>query len=309
MPRNRIIQLIFGLLSFALSFFAWHYTANSIDITAGVDLIKIAVPVVLFIAIFLLAAVIFSARVSCLVFCAFLAGFILFAGARWEYLLGAFLSFLLAASFVIKAKRQMENQINFSFYQFHRYGAPQILTAIAILFALVGYFYPFNFADIKLPAGLFDSVTPFVEPLIGSVMPNYQKGMTVDQLLSAGAQDALGGVKDENQKKTISTAVDREMKNQKNNLSKQIGVNLTGRETLSDIARSVTNTYLSRYLVRYKDVAPIAIAIFIFLTIKSFGFIINRLAALFAWIFAGILLKISIIRKQKITVDKEVLTV
>lgn len=309
MPRNRIIQLIFGLLSFALSFFVWRQTANSIDITATLDLVWIAVPVVLFIAIFLLTAVLFSTRITCLVFCAFLAGFILFAGARWEYLLAAFLSFLFVASFVVRAKQQMENQINFSFYQFHRYGAPQILTAIAILFALLGYFYPFNFADIKLPVGLFNSVTPFIEPMIGSVMPNYQKGMTVDQLLSVGAQDALGGIKDENQKKAVLIAVDREIKNQRDNLSKQIGVDLTGRETLSDVANSATNTYLSRYLVRYKDVAPIAIAVFIFLTIKSFGFIINRLAAFFAWILAGILLKINIIRKQKITVDKEILTV
>lgn len=309
MPKNRIIQLTFGLSSFALSFFVWHYAVNSIDITAALDLIRLAIPVILFIAVFLLATMIFSARISCLVFCAFLAGFILFAGARWEYLLGAFLSFFLAASFIVRTKRQMNNQINFGFYQFHRHGAPQILTAIAILFALVGYFYPFNFADIKLPVGLFDSVTPFIEPIIGSVMPNYQKGMTVDQLLSAGAQDALGGVKDENQKKAVSAAVDREMKNQKDNLSKQIGVSLTGRETLAGIAHSVTNTYLSRYLVRYKDVAPIAIAVFIFLTIKSFGFIINRLAVFFTWLLAGMLLKANIIRKQKITVDKEVLTV
>lgn len=309
MPRNKIIQLIFGLLSFILSFFVWHYTANSIDITASPDLIWIAVPVILFIALLLLAAVLFSTRVACLISASFLAGFILFAGGRWEYLLGAFTSFLLAASLIIRVKRQMDNQINFGFYQLSRHGAPQILTAIALLFALVGYFYPFNFSDIQIPAGIFNSITPFIESMVGSIMPNYQKGMTVDQFVSAGAPDALGGIKDENQKKAVSAALDREIKNQRDNLSAQIGVKFTGRETLPDIARLATNTYLSRYLVRYKNIAPIAIAVFIFLTIKSFGFIINRLAVLFAWLLARILLALNIIRKQKITVDKEILTV
>lgn len=309
MPKIRIIQLIFGLLSFALSFFVWHYAADSIDITAALDLVRVAVPVVLFIALLLLAAVLFPARAVCLIFGAFLAGFILFAGARWEYLLGAFLSFLLAASLIIRIKRQMSNQINFRFYQMSRHGAPQILTAIALLFALVGYFYPFNFADIQIPAGVFNSITPFIESMVGSIMPNYQKGMTVDQFISAGAPDALGGVKDKAQKKAVLAALDREIKNQRDNLSAQIGVKLTGKEILPDIARAATNTYLSRYLVRYKNVAPIAIAVFVFLTIKSFGFIINRLAVLFAWLFAKILLALNIIRKQKISVDKEILTV
>ena len=145
--------------------------------------------------------------------------------------------------------------------------------------------------------------------MVGPLMPNYQKGMTVDQFLSSGASNALDGVKNDNQRAAISAVIEQEIKKQRDNLSGQIDVKLTGQETLSDIARSVSNTYLSRYLIRYKDIAPAAIAIFIFLTIKSFGFIINRLAVLFAWLFAKILLNTNIIRKQKITVDKEILTV
>lgn len=309
MPRHRIVQLVFALFSFALSFLTWHYVSNSIDITAGIDLAQITALIILSIAIFLLAIVIFQTRIVLLIYGAFLIGFIIFAGARWEYLAGVLASFFLLAVAVMRAKRQMGNQVVFGFYHFSRYGAPQILTALALLFALTGYFYPFNFATIQLPAGLFKSVTPIVEAIAGSLVPNYQKGITVDQFLSSGVNDALNEIKNDKQRAAVSATIDQQIRKQKDDLSEQIGVKLTGQETLPDITQSVTNMYLSRYLIRYKDVAPIAIAVLMFLTIKSFGFAIDRIAVLFAWIFARILLASNIIRKQKITVDKEILTI
>lgn len=313
MTSKNIFQFSLILTSFLISLLAWRYTTNSIHITATLDMVWVAGLITFFIALVLLALAVFpTARVSAFLFLAFLAGFLLMSGARFEYIAGAAVSFLLFFYGAWWARGQMNNQLNAGFYGFACYGAPQTLTALALLFAVFGYFYPINFANVQLPPEMFKYAVPFAETAIQSFAPAYQPGMTVDDFISAGVKDALGNMPappSAKENAALNAAFAQEIKKQRDGLSGQIGVKLTGREKLPDIVTAVFNTYLSRYLTRYQNIAPAIIAVSIFLGIKSFGFIIDRLAVLLAVLMAKILLALGIIRKQKTTVDKEILTI
>ena len=307
--RSLIFQAVLILISFILSLLIWRYVANSVHITAALDMAWIAGLVTCFMAIIILALAVFSVRAATLPFLSFLAGFLLLAGMRWEYIAGAFISFLLFLYGAKRARNQADNQLKISFYDFLRYGAPQTLTALALLFALVGYFYPINFATVQLPRETFEYAAPFVETIIGSFAPAYKPGMTLDEFFLAGAGASLDNLGNMKENAAIKALIDQEIKKQRGSLSEQIGVKLTGQEKLPDIISAVSGAYLSRYLTRYQNIAPAIIALSVFLGVKSFGLIIDRLAVLLAWIFAKILLALNIIRKQKTTVDKEILTI
>ena len=309
MTKPKIFQAALIVISFILSLLIWRYVANSVHITAALDMAWVAGLVICFMAVVILALALFPIRVAALPFISFLAGFLLTAGARWEYAAGAFVSFLLFLYGAWWARDRMNNQLNTSFYDFTRYGAPQILTALALLFALVGYFYPINFATVQLPEKTFVYAAPFAETIIASFAPVYKPGMTLDEFFIAGAEASLGNLGDVKENAAVKTLLDQEIKKQRESLSEQIGVKLTGREKLPDIISAVSGAYLSRYLTRYQNIAPAIIALSVFLGVKSFGLIIDRLAVLLAWIFAKILLALNIIRKQKTTVNKEVLTI
>ena len=307
--RSLIFQAVLILISFILSLLIWRYVANSVHITAALDMAWIAGLVTCFMAVIILALAVFSVRAATLPFLSFLAGFLLLAGMRWEYIAGAFISFLLFLYGAKRARNQADNQLKISFYDFLRYGAPQTLTALALLFALVGYFYPINFATVQLPRETFEYAAPFVETIIGSFAPAYKPGMTLDEFFLAGAGASLDNLGNMKENAAIKALIDQEIKKQRGSLSEQIGVKLTGQEKLPDIISAVSGAYLSRYLTRYQNIAPAIIALSVFLGVKSFGLIIDRLAVLLAWIFAKILLALNIIRKQKTTVDKEILTI
>ena len=307
--RSLIFQAVLILISFILSLLIWRYVANSVHITAALDMAWIAGLVTCFMAVIILALAVFSVRSATLPFLSFLAGFLLLAGMRWEYIAGALISFLLFLYGAKRARNQADNQLKISFYDFLRYGAPQTLTALALLFALVGYFYPINFATVQLPRETFEYAAPFVETIIGSFAPAYKPGMTLDEFFLAGAGASLDNLGNMKENAAIKALIDQEIKKQRGSLSEQIGVKLTGQEKLPDIISAVSGAYLSRYLTRYQNIAPAIIALSVFLGVKSFGLIIDRLAVLLAWIFAKILLALNIIRKQKTTVDKEILTI
>ena len=307
--RSLIFQAVLILISFILSLLIWRYVANSVHITAALDMVWIAGLVTCFMAVIILALAVFSVRAATLPFLSFLTGFLLLAGIRWEYIAGAFISFLLFLYGAERARNQADNQLKTSFYNFLRYGAPQTLTALALLFALVGYFYPINFATVQLPRETFEYATPFAETIIESFAPAYKPGMTLDEFFSAGAGASLDNLGNMKKNAAIKALLDQEIKKQRESLSEQIGVKLTGQEKLPDIISAVSGAYLSRYLTRYQNIAPAIIALSVFLGVKSFGLIIDRLAVLLAWIFAKILLALNIIRKQKTTVDKEILTI
>ncbi len=308
MQKHRIVHVAFSLVALGLSFFVWRTIRNDFSLLSTGDMLSIGVSVTVALSVLVLSVLLFSRWEASLVFCAFLVPFIAIVGWTWQYLLMALLSFLLFVYATAWMRHALNGSLKASFYPFVRYGAPTMLTALAVLFACAAYFYPFAVDAFTVSPALFDWTVPFLESFAGSQFPGYQKGMTVDEFISAGVAQSLEGVDQSRLPREEREAIDEEIARQKAGLEKQFGIALTGGENLQGFLALVANAYVNRYLVSFKEFVPIVVAAFVFFAVKSVGFAINRLAVLLAWLMAKILIASGVVRKDYVGVQKEILT-
>ena len=303
----RITYSGFLLLSFALSAATWYHVRTTFDVVTMADVGLSAFLTVCSLALFILALLLFTVRETFGVFALFCAGFLLFLPFHAQYLLGVLLSFLVFVYAGAWMRRSIADRLTVSFYSLLLYGVPSLLTALALLYASAGYFYPVNLTNARISSGAFTWAVPLMDRFASARFPYYRPGMTVDEFFSAGAESAakaqLGQVSQQAQQ-----LIGREAAKQRDELGKQFGVSLTGNETIGDLFASVSNAYLGRFMPSYEAFVPIVVALSVFLSIKSFGFLLNRLALALAWLVSRLLTASGVIIKQKIATEREALT-
>lgn len=238
----------------------------------------------------------------------FSLGFLLVAGRGW---IAAILSFLFLIYALGLIRHQIHSRIKISFYPLIAHGIPVAVTALAVLFAYLGYSYPFRInGSFKIPERVMRPIVPFAESFVRSQSPGYEKGMTVDEFLAAGATDMLVQKygNDALANKQVQGALNDAVEKQRSELMRQLKIPLEGDERLEDVLASFANTYLNSYLVSYRDFVPFVVAISVFLAVKSVGFLAGRIAVLIAWLSAHALIAAGAIERKKESVEREALS-
>ncbi len=297
--------------SLGLSLLTWRIAKGEFELMSAASVVWIAGAMLAFLVLYILSVFLLAPRETTAVSGAYLIGFLLMMGGEYHYVLAAVLSFLLFFYAASLMRGQIAHRIKPSFYPLTFYGTPAAVTSFAVLFAFVGYFYPFHFNSLALPPALFRYVTPVVEPLIASQAAWYKEGMTVDEFLSASMANSISaeqaGVIAGNKK--IQEALASEVGKQRDALSEQFGIALKGDERFQDFLALVADSYMSRYLTSYQAFIPIVVALSIFLAVKSVGFLFSRAAVLFAWLIMKMLLAFGVVVRKTETTEKEVLTI
>ena len=323
LSKHRIIHIVFIVAAFAFSLAIWIQFKNGLSLFAWRDVLLMLGLSIFAIALFFLSAFVFSSKEICVVFVAFLASFLAVFAPEKESWLGAFLAFLLLFYAQRRMAGSIQNRLKVSFYPLLLFGGSSMVTAMAILFGFASYFYPINLEKLQLKVNSLDRLVSLAEPFIGPRIPGYQKGMTVDELLKANVnssiEQSLGGISGAIPPQALQgikisqTLIDKEIQNelnkQKAELGKKLGIEITGKENFSELVSSLFNSYINRYLSPYKEFLPLVVAVSVFLTFKSFGFFVNRLSLLIAWILSQILMAANVIKKQTATVEKEILSI
>lgn len=299
------------MASFGLSFLTWRIARDEFDLMSTASVLWIAGAMLAFLALYIFSVFLLAPRETSAVAGAYLAGFLLMMGGGYHYGLAAVLSFLLFFYAASLMRGQISNRLKPSFYPLMFYGTPAAVTSFAMLFAFVGYFYPFHVNSFSVPPALFQYVTPAVEPLIATQAPWYKKGMTVDEFLSASMANsipaeqasAIAG------NKKMQAALAGEVGKQRNALGEQFGVTLDGGERFQDLLVLVADSYISRYLTSYQAFIPIIVALSVFLAVKSVGFLFSRAAVLCAWLIMKACVAFGVVERKKETVEKEIFTV
>lgn len=275
------------------------------------SVVWIASAMLVFLVLYILSVFLLTPRETLAVSGVYLAGFLLMMGGGYHYALAAVLSFLLLFYAASLMRTQIIDRVKPSFYALIFYGTPAAVTSFAVLFAFVGYVYPFHFDSLELSPALFRYVTPVVEPLIASQAAWYKKGMTVDEFLSASMasqvpkQYAHAAAAD----RRVQAALASEVNKQRGALGDKFGITLKGDEQFKDIMALVANSYLSRYLTSYQAFIPIIVALSVFLSIKSVGFLFSRAAVVCAWLCMKVLLACGVVEQKTETTEKEVLAI
>ncbi|MEK7452853.1 MAG: hypothetical protein AAB614_01310 [Patescibacteria group bacterium] len=302
--KTNRLKISFFLISALLSFLTWSRFKDASSIVSTWDIISVAILLIISIGFFTLLLFIFNNNFPLQVFALFLFVFVLILDFHIEYIIVVILALLFFVYAHIKLKNNIKNNLKVRFHSAVLYGTPSLVTAFAVLFASVSYFYPFNVSEIKVSPQVFSFVTPFAEQFIKLQTPTYQVGMTIDDFL-VGTVSKETGVSTDLIKKNFKSQLEKQRKE----FADGVGVSLSGDEKLNDIITLVANSYISKYLVPNESIIPIIFAIFVFLTIKSSGFILNRASVLFATMLFKIMVFFKLIRVEIIKVDKEVLSI
>lgn len=304
--RNTYWSFLF--LSFALSASMWFHVRTTFDTVTLGDVMLSTFFMVFSVALFILALLLFTWRETFGVFAVFCAGFLIFLPFHAPYLLAVAVALLIFAYAETEIRNGSNNQLTVSFYSLLVYGVPTLLTGLALLYAFVGYFYPFNLDNARTAPSSFSIIVPQLEKLATAKFPYYHAGMSIDEFFIASAGESVKAQFGSVPKQAEALITDGVVK-QRDSLSKQFGVALSGKETLGELLSIVTNSYLKRYLGSYKNLVPLLVALSVFLTIKSFGFILDRLAVLVAWLSAKALIASGVMLKRKIPTERETLTI
>lgn len=307
MNKRRIVHIAFALVSALLSFAIWRTIRNDFSVLDGGDMLLIGIATAAAIALCVVSVLVFSRREFFLVPAAFLVPFLLVVGWGWQYLVVAVLALLLFAAGASWMQYAAHNRLKVGFYPFVVFGAPTMLTALAVLFACVGYFYPFETDKITLSPALFSSVAPLAESVIASRVPYYQKGMTLDEFIESSVTYSLRDAGVSSLPPEARALVRAKIAEQKAGFEEQLGMELSGSERFEEVLAGAANGYLNRYLVSYKDFLPLTVAALVFLAVKSLGFVINRLSVGLAWLFTRALMASGVVRTEKVAVEKETL--
>lgn len=307
MYKRRIVLGVFALVSALISFAIWRTMRNSLSTLDSGDMYLLGFATIVGIALLIVSVLIFSRREFLLIPVAFLAPFLFVVGWGWQYLVVAVLVFLLFVAGASSMQYASKNRLKVGFYPFIMFGAPTMLTAIAVLFACVGYFYPFEADKISLSPALFSTVSPIAESAIASRVPYYKKGMTLDEFIESSVTSSLKDAGVASLSAEMRALVRAKIAEQKAGFEEQLGMKLSGSERFDEMLAGAANSYLNRYLVSYKDFLPIMVAVLVFLTVKSLGFIINRLSVGCAWLFTRALMASGVVRMDKVMVEKETL--
>jgi len=300
--KRRITHLSFTFVSLAFSVLLWSVVRGDLSLLSAGDIALIITLAVLSIATLILAALLFSRAEAPLVYGGFAIVFPLMMGLRWEYVVAAavaVLCFTYAAEWMYFLNR---SRLKTSFYPLIFFGAPTMLTGVAVLFAFVAYVYPFHVDTLSIPPQIVSLATPYADSLISAQVPAYRPGMTLDQFIRSSITPQIPpGVSQADIKAAITI--------QREALGKQFGATFTGNENTAQALTLIANGYINKYLASYKDFVPLVVAILVFLTIKSVGFIINRLSVSIAWLASLILVATGVARREKTSVEKEELVI
>ncbi|MBI3671534.1 hypothetical protein HY249_01935 [Candidatus Azambacteria bacterium] len=304
MSKQNIIKISIFAISALLSFMIWIGFKDILTFSDGFHILSMAVLFSVAAGFFIFLFFVFSDWLPIAAFALFLLVFILVLGFKVEYLAATALSMVFFIFAKARLNQNIKNNLKLKFHPAILYGAPSLLTAFAALFAFASYFYPINVADVKVSPKVFSQVAPLAEKFIQLQMPAYQSGMSVDEFLIASVAKE-SGVSADIIKKNFKT----QLAKQRNDLASGVGVSLSGAETLNDIMALVANSYIKKYLVPNSSFVPIVLAILVFLSIKSAGFILNRVSVAFAFILFKTFKLLGLLRVEVKQVDKEFITI
>lgn len=207
-----------------------------------------------------------------------------------DAMIGATLVVLLLLVLQHKVSWEVNNHIRFRItsvlYESVRLGL-YILLVVVITLSLPSVIQGFKNDQDVIPAKYIAAVSQPLEPVISRWLPEYKTNSTVDDMINVQLDRQAGGIIPVTN--PLLAAQKAEIRNQ---LGRQFGVTLTGRETVSDVTSRVVNRYIFKLTQQnhYLTVGVVIIATFIatrvvvpiliwpvLLVIRMFFYLANRI--------------------------------
>ncbi len=222
-------------------------------------------------------------------------------------LAGLAISVLFIIYAVWRIKTEAEHSLGFSATKFLKAGLPIYFTIVSLLismffFSQIGEDEDRVFATL-LPKSAIEIAIGPLQSLMGlsAAKPN----STIDE---AFTELIIEQLKSQGIKNVPQSELARLLRDQREELSKSFGLKLSGKERISDILYEFISRRFRELLGPYKEYLPYASTIAFFFAFKALTFPIYYLTLLITFILIRIMVAVTILKREKIQIEVERLT-
>ena len=245
-------------------------------------------------------------------------------GSAWLwYAIGCILLFIVFIISYLRIRSEKLVRIKFKISDILEKGIPLCLTFLAILISLAFYFnYSAKIAqEVKIPEALMDmSIKPF-EAIMKGFIPDYSMDMTIDEFLIQFSQK-MSPAENKNELGTEELPFDIEkflgeeeggkiissdvLEKEREGLSEQLGIKLTGRETLHDVFYKLVNQKFAELSPEFRKLIAIVLALSFFGILRIIFIPFGWLIILFTYVVFVILKKTGVVKIEQKKVEMEI---
>lgn len=221
------------------------------------------------------------------------------------YLVGV----ILAIGFFFLASRRMRREVSsretLNWRILIKNNAGAFFTALAILFSLLYFTTTARDArieDVFIPKALFTYAANLFEKPIQSFIPGFKADATVDDILVSLSMKEFG----ENLKNLPHANIKNLLAAGRAQFSDQLGIALSGKETVADVFYEYASDQIEKYSLPYKQYIPIVLTVGYFTALRFFFYLFSLIISIIFPAFAAMLFKIGFLQKKSIMVEKQV---
>lgn len=222
--------------------------------------------------------------------------------------LGA-LAFALAiqAFAVYQIRYEAQNAVAFSLRKFLRSGLPIFFTGLALTFSVfylnLAKFQSDDYLGALAPKGVFEKSLSLFGGQLNAIAPGLDPNMTIDEILFSLAKQESGGEIDP----TKLTAAQKNLllKEGYNQLYKQFGIRITGKEKGADLIYDLANQKLGEFAGPYKEYIPFVSVFGVFLTVKFLTLPLYWTTIFLCFILVRALIAVGFLKREKVQIEVE----
>lgn len=198
--------------------------------------------------------------------------------------------------------------VSFSLAKILRQGMPLFFTALAFMVS-VFYFSSISLEKNQsiLPKSLFEFSLPFLQGTLQSIIPGFRASATVDELLLEAARTQLVGAKVDISK-VPKDQLGKLLADERQSLSKGLGVKISGKEKASDLIYELANQKIEGFAGPYKQYLPYLTAFGFFLAIKVLTLPLYFVTLGLLWLTVQLLLFLKVLKKETVMIQVEKVT-
>lgn len=321
--RIKFKEIIFIIISFIFSVLFWYFLKIVIYQEFLFKNLILTAVFILFAAITSLINFVLIKNKSLFLFNCFLLlfPFLLFYPFNFLYLISAILGVIVIFVGYLSVQSLEKSQIKINFSQLIKKSIPYYFNSVLLIVLVIFYFSPIaqNVDKFQMPQFLFDYIFSFSEPIINNYVSNLGLGnlniknlnleKSVDELIFDIYSQSLGVSKISYQQSIKIPAVASLIKEQRDFLSKQIGIKIRTNDRPKDIIYQYLN-------IKIKDLGRqnplyfrLALILILFSVLKIIILPLKYISIILTLIVLKLLLLFKVFGVERQMVEKEVLTV
>lgn len=181
-------------------------------------------------------------------------------------------------------------------------GLPVFFTSLAIVLAV--FYFSVSGQGLSaslIPRSLFDAAIPLLREPLQQILPGFRADASVDQLLLAFVASQAG--KELDVAKLPPAEKEALLRQGRQALTQQFGINLTGKEKSADVLYELANAQVAKLAGPFQKYLPVIAVVGFFLAIKTLTFPVYWLTLILVFLVVRLLVAINVLKEKTAIIE------